>query len=696
VLRVGNQPYGVLPVSSLGPRWRPADDFESRLLDILRPLRDRWRGCLPAVPRVGEGAIDETLQELLGMSPVATSLRVRQVLSYELGSTGAQATGLADDAEIGLIIDQLVWEIVHLASQMRPTGRLAEDSRPLALPMVDENADAAAIERLLAGDSSHLTSLLQALLAIAWSRANEAVERAGARGRLAEIVQSAAILSGEQKERVLAIAGRGRSDAATLFAESERVAHAAGIAGAPTLNEYQPVSSMRSSFGELALASANGDSRATLSVFGTIGWLNASGRLAELREALALLAGELAPPLENGKSRLAFAEALDLASHRLDAWLTAVVERRRQSARAGQPTGLVIGAYGWLEHIVPARNGRGDGGYVHAPSLTHAATAGILRSAYLSHNDSGDGSGGFGIDLTSARVRTAMQLVDGIRQGQQLGALLGYRIERRLHEHRLDRLLLTLRSIAPLRQGKLTDRGATHRLEAIEALAPTNVVDGVQLVEMYQGKVNGWTADGIRGKLASKPENNPYLTGDWPPFTAADWDHVRQAIEEAAAACDAVADLLMAESVHQIVQGNVARSAAALDAAGTGDVPPAEPDVVRSPLVGVPLTHRLLLVAAGGEPWSRSRPRAKAEPRLEAWCAARLGHSQEIIVGTDGAGGQVTLADAELAALDIVYDASDRRVFEQRIRAALPALAPDAPLAETRDAAWPASRRAIG
>ena len=43
------------------------------------------------------------------------------------------------------------------------------------------------------------------------------------------------------------------------------------------------------------------------------------------------------------------------------------------------------------------------------------------------------GSSAFSIDLSSRRVRTALQVITGIRQGQPLGALLGYRLERTLH-----------------------------------------------------------------------------------------------------------------------------------------------------------------------------------------------------------------------------------------------------------------------
>lgn len=72
----------------------------------------------------------------------------------------------------------------------------------------------------------------------------------------------------------------------------------------------------------------------------------------------------------------------------------------------------------------------------------------------------------------------AVDLSDGIRQEQPLGGLLGYRIERGMHEAGLDRLMLSLRMIAPLSQGKLTDRNENVPQEAVEALAPTPLTMG--------------------------------------------------------------------------------------------------------------------------------------------------------------------------------------------------------------------------
>ena len=73
-------------------------------------------------------------------------------------------------------------------------------------------------------------------------------------------------------------------------------------------------------------------------------------------------------------------------------------------------------------------------GFVHTPSLTQASTVAVLRSGHLAHAGNQTPNGPLAIDLSSERVRLATWLLDGVRQGQPLGALLGYRFERRLQE----------------------------------------------------------------------------------------------------------------------------------------------------------------------------------------------------------------------------------------------------------------------
>src|SRR5439155_8195157 len=84
--------------------------------------------------------------------------------------------------------------------------------------------------------------------------------------------------------------------------------------------------------------------------------------------------------------------------------------------------------------------------------------------------------GPFAIDLSSRRARESIRLLDGMRQGQPLGALLGYRVERRLHELGLDAFIAPLRELAPLTARKLE----TTTLP-VAAIAANNVVDGLVL-----------------------------------------------------------------------------------------------------------------------------------------------------------------------------------------------------------------------
>lgn len=93
--------------------------------------------------------------------------------------------------------------------------------------------------------------------------------------------------------------------------------------------------------------------------------------------------------------------------------------RLDQTRTAAPNGGVILGAYGWAENVAPG-TATASAGYVHAPSLAHATTAAVLRSAYLTHK--GAAQSPLELNLSSSRVRLALHLVDGMRQGQPLGA----------------------------------------------------------------------------------------------------------------------------------------------------------------------------------------------------------------------------------------------------------------------------------
>ena len=163
------------------------------------------------------------------------------------------------------------------------------------------------------------------------------------------------------------------------------------------------------------------------------------------------------------------AEVLDLATYRFDAWATSLASRRLSELRQERRSGIRLGGYGWVEDLRPGSalqevvplpantsgplyRSEGNQGYLQAPSLAQAATAAVLRSGYLADRSNGDsGDSPFAVDLSSDRVHRAKWLLDGVRQGQPLGALLGYRFERGLHEQGLDRFIHRFRTLAGLK-----------------------------------------------------------------------------------------------------------------------------------------------------------------------------------------------------------------------------------------------------
>ena len=130
-----------------------------------------------------------------------------------------------------------------------------------------------------------------------------------------------------------------------------------------------------------------------------------------------------------------------------------------------QPDGLGIGAYGWLEDLrarSPGQRDDGDG-WVLAPSQHHAVTAAVLRSGWLAHED----QPAFAVDLSSARVRRARSMLEGVAAGQTISRLLGYQFERALHERSSTRLIHNYRRGYPVGHGgDPTTRSRTVRPSA--------------------------------------------------------------------------------------------------------------------------------------------------------------------------------------------------------------------------------------
>src|SRR5205823_2942871 len=113
-----------------------------------------------------------------------------------------------------------------------------------------------------------------------------------------------------------------------------------------------------------------------------------------------------------------------------------------------------------------------------------ARTAAVLRSGYLANATSANPQS-LAVNLSSDRVRLALSLLEGIRNGQSLGALLGYQFERGLHDAyamvEVDKFIFPLRKAFPLVADSLSTTKTPPDVP-IEAIEASNVLDGRKLL----------------------------------------------------------------------------------------------------------------------------------------------------------------------------------------------------------------------
>ena len=354
---------------------------------------------------------------------------------------------------------------------------------------------------------------------------------------------------------------------------------------------------------------------------------------------------------DDGYTRLT-GELLACATNRLDAWYSSLAAQRLATLRARKPSGLQIGAWGvlvdvqptslsgavtprrWQDHLTdrgvtpPAvLRPRDPVGYVHAPSLQQAITAGVLRAGELAHR--GDNSSVASVDLTSKRARIATELVEAMSNGQPFGALLGYRLERSMHAAGLHLGVRALRDKYPQRR---VDGAPGDPAAGTDSVVPAEVLDGL---DVWHNRAN------VKAQTAEV--NTPAF------------DDVLAELDQAV---EAVADLIVAEGVHQITTGRTEAAGATFTAVAQGLRPP-EITVTNEPRSGVTIMHRVVLAldtAGGANGWAADAPRARLAPEAEVWAQSTLGAAtdRQVIVG----GATVGLDTLGLCALDVLVESA--------------------------------------
>jgi hypothetical protein len=695
-IRIGDQPYGVLLTSDFASWQVPGrgpvrDGFQNVLLAVLRRFDGIWQSLLPELMYAGKTGVssEEVLINVLGLQPSSVTFASRVGYSSEYLSNLAefQVGGRSFDDVIATAFRELyVTGVLRGLGYETPPPGAGDTARLQLLRLIYRHyttgLDAANVvdgvplsETALVREHDPTThkNYLNWLAEAASADALAAQDFGGAPAPTALLyleLRHALIL--QLHKAAVSWMRRFRVDASKTIAAS--TFHNVRPGGTVTRWEVlkAPVAAIDATHGDVAIPIA--DYLLSPSVD-----LDETQYLDRMRAALVTLSG-----LSTARLERCFVEHIDSCTYRLDAWQTAIFEERldglrgrAQDGKRGQ--GVLLGAFGWVEDVrpssssiavtdvppkllspngVPLREFADNGGFVHAPSINHATAAALLRSGYMSHATP-DQPDVLAINLSSERVRRALFVLQGLRNGQSLEALLGYQFERGVHDRAsvepslgvLNGLIVDIRIAFPIKRARLGAGASSGVEETVEAY---DVVNGLTLAETA---APDWAAiTGADGTILTASR-------------IAALDAVHDKLEDT---LDAVKDLLLAESAHQLVQGNFDRAGAVLGSVKDAHVPP-DLDVIKTPRSShFAFTHRVTVhfdrldsldPSAAAWPTAAMTPRALLEPGVNRWLGQTLGAPDAIEfrvfeVGEDGTAvspAVMTVEDLGLQPIDLVY-----------------------------------------
>lgn len=367
-------------------------------------------------------------------------------------------------------------------------------------------------------------------------------------------------------------------------------------------------------------------------------------------------------------------EGIDGVTFRLDTWRLSLVNQRMNDLRGIQngsldrSMGLYLGAYGWVENLTRRRDiermdpPTGDGqfpeevwrtktnkGYIHAPSMNQAVAGAVMLSGY-SQRAERETEDPLSVNLSSERVRGALDLMEGVRNGQNLGVLLGYEFERKFRELANNQFFVN-QPIYNLRKSYPLDKFVVEVSpdpETVEKIASRNVVNGDKLIELMK-----------QGQIQEIIDTSGIPLGQR--------DFLIQAVDWVWNLADAVADISTTEGIFQIVQGNTIKGGSSTNAVAKGRFLN-EPDVVPSIKQGLEIPQRFTMHFETNEPselangWNiigNVSNRVYAEPYVNKWLASILPDPTMITcyveIRNTGRGYWLNVAELNLHPIDLIY-----------------------------------------
>ncbi len=383
-MRIENQPYGLLPATSLR-RWRSATGdpaIEGRLVPLVRELVGAWAA---AAERQAAQSQADALADLV-RNPTATRYEWR----WMMPTTLAHAASFRFNQPVPAADLQAWW-----TRQAEQTPRLDPAATP-ARQLVSVGWGHEVELRLVEPDDLP-----------AGTDTGEGLSRLAA-ASVAELLAAGPAPGGVRGSPPWGTSTLTELARHSLLASAAAVARRA--AGQPRAL-VEPVSVDRRSATETEtwaarLRPADMRRRGDPSI----------GVRRNVVEGLQALAGEAVADIDRG-----LRAALDTATHRLDPWATAIAWRRLQDLAAAPRT---LGVYAWVDALRPRLSG-GDHRYVLAPSTEQASVAAVLRDRALRDPDADR----WQMDLTSDAIRGALRLAGETREGSHPAESLGRRVE---------------------------------------------------------------------------------------------------------------------------------------------------------------------------------------------------------------------------------------------------------------------------
>lgn len=325
-------------------------------------------------------------------------------------------------------------------------------------------------------------------------------------------------------------------------------------------------------------------------------------------------------PVDKLKSlERAFCATLDSAANRIDPWVTGFAWQRLKVHSNSAQHHHRLGVYGWLDGPFNGQPGPTESGLLHTPSYNQTLAALIMRDKYLSSSRTAMtnevGFSPWQMNITSQKVRLAEEIAGEVRLGLHIYEIIGRQVEHIVGQPNKVKGLRTSLKYAMRDERK----------------DPNEVCDGNKA---------------LAGLLAGDVDF-PMNSGQ------------KKALQLLKDSLDTYSDLLMGDGVIQLINRQTDRAAETMDAAAGFSRPPAF-EFIRTP----PSGYQLETVVLSALPFvsidslaGDNHPIRLADPSVAAFLENKLGNNWTWTVineDNDALLGSVTLPMINLSPLDTI------------------------------------------